>query len=160
MTNGKWANMTVVTAEMIGNEYPKTFGHYHTKTINETTRVLIGEGIYQIQKKHFNTKGEWVHNMVDAVYLVKGEPGDEILTTPDYAHSWTNVGKYPLVTYDDWRSGHTELDYEQIEKLHGMAYYITSKNGTLELVPNQAYKDLPPPKIVSAKNYAELVGLS
>jgi glucose-6-phosphate isomerase len=160
MTKGKWANMTVITPEMVGDEYPKTFGHYHGSNINEISHVISGEGIYQIQKKHYDSEGKWIPDEVDAVYFVKGQPGDEIVTTSEYAHSWTNLGKIPLVLFDDWRSGHTEHDYEHIRNLKGMAYYVTINDGNLDLIPNPNYKNLPPPKIVTADNYRELVVLS
>jgi hypothetical protein len=63
------------------------------------------------------------------------------------------------VLFDDWRSGHTDADYADIKKLKGMAYYVKVKNGDLDLVPNPNYRNLPPPKIVTADNYRELVGL-
>ena len=31
-------------------------------------------------------------------------------------HSWSNIGKEPLITLDNWKEGHTPGDYEPIEK--------------------------------------------
>jgi len=157
ISTDKWENMTIISNEMLGKEYPKTFGHYHNIHATETTHLVQGEGIYQVQEKFYDSSGKWVKDKVKAVYFVQAMPGDEIVTTPNFAHSLSNLGSTPLLTFDDWREGHTDHDYEIIKKLGGMAYYVCIKKGALDLVPNPNYKELPPPKIISAKNFMEIV---
>lgn len=149
--NEKWANLTIITPGSFNGEYPKTFGHYHpTGVPDETYHLIGGEGILVMQKKHFEN-GSWIPEMVDEVYLIKTKPGEEIVITPEFGHSWSNTGVEPLISYDNWRSGHQPSDYEPIEKLQGMAYYLVEKNGEVEAVPNPNYRDLPKPKWVTAK---------
>lgn len=152
---GKKGNITIWAPGKIGEEYTKTFGHYHDAQINETYNVIAGEGIFQMMKKHFEGD-RWDSSKVDVVYLVKAKPGDEVLITPEFGHSWSNTGDLPLITFDNWTSGHKPSDYADIEKLHGLAYYLIEENGEPKAVPNPNYKDLPEPIWITAEEFAKL----
>lgn len=155
VTEDKWANITVTAPGNFEGEYPKTFGHYHGVEINETYHVIEGEGVMLLQKKHLDG-GSWDPERVDKVYLVKAKAGDEIVIAPEYGHSWSNVGKAPFITYDDWRSGHSPSDYEPIEKLQGMAYYLIKENNEVKAVPNSNYQNLPEPVWLTAEEFKNL----
>lgn len=109
-----------------------------------------------MQKRHLGQDGNAVWNMVDEVYLISAKPGDEIVISPEWGHSWSNVGKGPLISFDDWRAGHKPTDYEVMEKLQGMAYYLVEENGQPKAVPNPNYSNLPEPKWISAHEFKEL----
>lgn len=156
VTEKEWANVTVIASGRLGEEYPKTFGHYHGFDILETYHLVEGEGVLLMQKKHLDENGKHVENMVDEVYLISAKPGDEIVITPEWGHSWSNVGNGPLISFDDWRSGHKPTDYEVMEKLQGMSYYLVEENGQPKAVKNPNYTDLPEPKWVSAREFSEL----
>lgn len=151
----KWANITIIQNGKIGEEYPKTFGHYHSNSTPETYHLLEGEGILQLAKKHMDN-GKWVSEMVDEVYLVKAKAGDEIVITEEYAHSWSNIGKMPLISYDNWRSGHQPSDYADIERLHGLPYYLVEENSEPKAMPNSHYQNLPEPTWVTAAEFTKL----
>lgn len=151
---GQWANKTVIANGRIGEEYPKTFGHYHNVAVNETYRITEGEGILLLQKKHIEN-GVWIPEVVDEVLLIRAKARDEIVITPEWGHSWSNTGSAPLVLYDDWKSGHTPADYEEIERLHGLAYYLI-ENPAVKAVPNPNYHNLPEPIWLSVEEYKEV----
>lgn len=153
----KWANMTITTAGRFNGEYPKMFGHYHGVDVNETYRLISGEGVFYLQKKHYEN-GQWIPEMVDEVYLIKAKPGDEITITAEYGHHWSNIGNEPLVTFDDWRSGHKPTDYSDVEKLRGMAYYLVEENGEIKTKPNPNYKNSPEPMWITSKEFSERGG--
>ena len=140
-----WVNQTTIEPGKLGEEFTKTFGHYHTVNPQpELYRVLSGNGVLILQKKHIK-EGEWTPEKVDEVLIVKASAGDQLLINPEYGHSWTNAGSEPLVLLDNWSYGHSDEDYVFIEKHKGMAYYIVDSNGQPQPVPNQNYKDLPQP---------------
>ena len=120
----EWVNMTILAPTIINGEFNKTYGHYHTTTReDEIYKVVSGTGLFMLQKKHF-ANGTWIENMVDEIYLINAKPGDEIVVKTDFGHSWSNIGKSPLITYDNWDFGHSPNDYTPIKKLKGMAYYL------------------------------------
>lgn len=143
-SDNSWVNQTVVTHGKYGTEFPKTFGHYHGTPVPEIYTEVQGEGILLLQKKYFEN-GVWVPEKVSEVIFIKAKHGDKITITPEYGHSWSNIGDTDLVLYDDWHSGHQPSDYEMIQKLHGMAYYLTDNNGEPKPVANSNYQNLPVP---------------
>lgn len=156
VSDNEWANVTIIVSGLYDEEYPKTFGHYHPEeAVDETYHLMEGEGVLQLQKKHIEN-GQLIPDMVDGVYLVKARPGDEVVIKPEYGHSWSNVGKGPLISFDDWRSGHTYSEYEPIKQMQGLAYYLVEEDGQLKVVPNPKYKDLPEPKWITASEFRQL----
>lgn len=148
-TDGKWENMTVLTCQREGREYPKTYGHYHGTAVNERYKLVAGRGVLVLQKRVAGRDDE-----IAEVVLIRANPGDEVVITPEWGHAWVNIGDMPLVSLDDWRSGHTPGDYEVIGKMGGLAYYLLDKNGEVEVVQNQAYKKVPQPRWMNAMEYA------
>src|SRR3989344_3042919 len=146
VSDSKWANITVWAPGKYSEEYNKTFGHYHPENaLDETYHVIEGNGVLQLQKR-FIENGDWITEKVGEVFLIKAEAGDEIIIPWEYGHCWSNIGDGPLLTFDNWRSGHDPSDYEPIERLKGLAYYLTDENGEVKTIPNPNYKDLPEPE--------------
>ncbi len=159
VSRGRWANVTLITpglytsaALSAGGEFPKTFGHYHGTKVDETYHLIEGEGVLQLQKKYIEN-GKWIKDRVEKVYLIKAKPGDEILITPEWGHSWSNVGEGPLISFDDWRSGHKISDYEDIKSLQGLSFYLVKEEGKIKAIKNPNYKDLPEPIWISASEF-------
>lgn len=150
----KWVNKTIVASGRYNQEYPKTFGHYHSTPVPEIYHQISGIGILVLQKKH-SDENIRKPEIIDEVFLVQPTPGDEITITPEWGHSWSNIGSEELALFDDWSSGHQPSDYEQIQALHGMAYYLTEENGQPKAVPNPHYQNLPPAQWLSAQEFAQ-----
>lgn len=150
----RFANITVIAPGVFNGEFAKTYGHYHGSKVDETYKLIEGEGVLVLQKKHYE-KEVFVPDVVDEVLLVKAEPGDELLIKPEYGHSWSNVGKTALVSLDDWRAGHSPSDYEYIKDMKGLAYYLTIVEGKVEPVLNPNYKSAPFPVWLTAKEYKQ-----
>jgi len=146
-----WVNKTIIAPGRLGDEYPLTFGHYHGVNVDEKYYVAQGEGVLLLQKKHLEG-GTWIPEMVDEILLVTANVGDEVNIAPEYGHSWSNVGEKELVLFDNWSTPHTPVDYENIEKLHGLACYLIEEDGKIKPVPNPNYKNLPEPKWIMAKD--------
>lgn len=153
----KWENMTIISPGNYSGEFPKTFGHYHGVGILETYYLLSGNGVLMLQKKHFDANGVWIPEMVDEVFLVTVQPGEEIVIAPEYGHSWSNVGDTPLVSMDDWRAGHQPSDYAPMKNLQGLAYYLVEDNGKIKTIPNPKYQNLPEPTWVTVQEFRKLV---
>lgn len=152
----KWENMTVLSPGTYGQEFIKTFGHYHNQPYDETYRVVGGKGVLIVQKKHFDN-GTWTPDKVDKFVLVSLSPGDEVVITQDWGHALCNVGDLPLITIDNWTHGHSQADYEQIESLHGLAFYLIKKEGKADIYPNPNYNEHPDPEYLTATEFANLM---
>ncbi len=147
INNGQFCNLTVIGPGLIGEEFPKTFGHYHGVKMPEIYQVVAGNGILVLQKPGTH------YEEITEVFLVKAKAGDRVVIDPEYGHSWSNVGEGPLILFDDWQFGHTPSDYEPIRKLAGMAYFLTNQNGQVIPVPNRHYLVLPSPRCLEADNF-------
>ena len=156
VSENEWANITIIVSGNYSGEKPKTFGHYHPdNAVDETYHLIEGKGVLQLQKKHI-VDGKLDPERVDVVYLVRVKPGDEIVIKPEMGHSWSNIGSGHLISFDNWRSGHTQSEYEPIETMQGMAYYLVEEDGEIKAIPNPKYKDLPEPKWVTAEEFKSL----
>lgn len=148
LDNPSWVNQTEIAPGRLGEEYTKTFGHYHSHPVGELYKVKEGEGVLILQK----------HKDVDEVLLIHAKAGDEILITPEYGHSWSNTGTTPLMLLDNWSEGHSQRDYEPIRQHQGMAYYIVERAGEPKVIPNPTYKNLPEPQWIEAKDLQNNLG--
>lgn len=156
MGHKKWENMTITNPGNYDGEFPKTYGHYHASSDEiEVYKLISGQGIFLLQKKHVEN-GKLIQDVVESVFLVGAEPGDEIAIPPMFGHSWSNVGNTPLITFDNWRYGHVPQDYEPIKNQQGMAYYLMSSNKGIDLEVNPKYRDVPKPKWLTAKEFMQL----
>lgn len=153
-----WENMTLIAPGEYNGEFPKTFGHYHSSTTTERYKLLSGKGILLMQKRKF-VDDDWVSDELEKIYFVEFLQGDELDITKEWGHSWSNIGNEPLVTLDNWRDGHTPEDYQPIEELGGMGYFLVKNNEGANFIPNPKYKDLPKPEWVSAQEFNRINSL-
>lgn len=154
VTEDRWENVTVIAPGRLGQEYPKTFGHYHPADApDETYHLIEGAGVLQLQKKHLDKQGGLDLTQVDEVVFIKAEPGMEIVIPQEWGHSWSNVGEGPLISFDDWRSGHTPADYEPIEHQQGLAYYLVEEDSQVRTIPNPKYQNLPEPQWLTPEEF-------
>lgn len=148
-TSKKFENVTITTPTMIGNEFPKTYGHYHGSNVPETYKLISGDGLFVLQRPVSDGKFE--------VFLVKLSQGEEITIGQEWGHSWSNVGSTPLITFDDWRIDHTPSDYEPMKQKKGMAVYLLKKSGEVSIVPNPNYKLVSSPVVVSLADFKQKI---
>lgn len=141
---GKWENLTVIAPGNYGDEYTKTFGHYHGTEVPEKYQVASGLGVLVLQTRN-----------LDKILAIEMRTGDEIVITPQWGHAFVNIGTDPLMLLDDWRSGHSTYDYEQIEKMEGMAVYVVGDNVEHRLFPNPKYNLNSKPKWVSLAEFVK-----
>lgn len=156
VTGEKWENLTILQPGFYGEEFNKTFGHYHTVTDpDETYKFLFGKAVFLLQEKFiendiFNPK------KVKRVLIVSLEPGEEITISNKWGHSWTNLGNTPIIMMDDWRTKSAPSRYEEIKNQKGMAYYFVKDEGSFKTIPNPNYVDLPEPEFITLKEFIDI----
>ncbi|RLE59631.1 MAG: glucose-6-phosphate isomerase [Thermoprotei archaeon] len=128
-------DITVIPPRKIGNEFIKTFGHYHSfangLTYPEVYQVLEGEAYYLLQK----VKDE---KEVEDVICVKAKENDIVLILPNYGHVTINPTNKTLIMAN-WVYRNFKSIYEPFEKMRGACYYCLEsgwiKNPNYEKIP-------------------------
>lgn len=142
-------NITVWETGTVGGEYIKTYGHYHLGQLDETYKILQGEGIALLQKR-VEENGQPVADKIEEFKAIKVRAGDSVYMPAGYGHLVVNTGKTWLVTSDnspvegagDSASMPGHADYEPVKQMRGFAYYVVERNGNPYLVPNKLYKEI------------------
>ena len=145
----KKRNITVWEAGKVGDEYIKTYGHYHVGNLDETYQIIEGEGIALLQKMA-DVSGEPVPDTIEEFRAIPVKAGDSVYMPPGYGHLVVNTGPKWLVTSDDSpvagpddsasMPGHA--DYESVKKMRGFAYYVIERDGKPALIANPQYKEI------------------
>jgi glucose-6-phosphate isomerase len=138
-------DITVIPPGMIGKEFIKTVGHFHSRVPGEEFdypeiyEVLHGQALFLIQKLDQNDP-----NTVRTVMAIKAGKGEKVVYPPNYGHIIVNIGHEVLVTAN-WVSSEYTADYKSVAEKQGMAYYVVkgASDRQFEIVPNKNYKDLP-----------------
>lgn len=150
-------NITVWECGKVGDEYIKTYGHYHVGDISETYSILQGEGILLLQKRRIGADGQAIDDEIESFQARKVQAGDKIFIEPEQGHLIVNTGDIWLVTSDDspvypddvdpiGLPGHA--DYTAVERMSGFAYFVVEKDGSPALVKNPKYKTVPEAVII------------
>lgn len=144
-------DITIIPAQMIGEEYIKTAGHYHPDvpdqhvSYSEIYQVLDGEGTYLLQKAS--------DKKIEDVIVVEAKTGDIVIIPPGYGHITINKSQKDL-KMANWVNRNFASMYDPIKKQQGGAY-ILLKDG---FVPNPKYKNLPSIKYMKTTD-PQLIGL-
>ena len=157
-------NITVWETGKVGNEYIKTYGHYHVGHLDETYTIASGEGIVLLQMRKTDSKGHPIDDEIESFYAISVKVGDQVFIPSGMGHLVVNTGKIWLVTIDDSPVNFDEVDpvslpghadYKPVKKLHGFAYYLVEENGEPTLVKNPNYKEVPQAQWLTPDEYAE-----
>ncbi|MFI5205759.1 MAG: glucose-6-phosphate isomerase family protein [Candidatus Paceibacterales bacterium] len=131
--NGIRYDITVIPANMLGQEFSKTKGHVHIGKYQEVYTILEGSALYLFQK----AKGD----IIEDVFVVKAQKGDVVVIPSDYGHVSINPSPTEELKMANWISSDCKSDYSDFENLQGACYYYISP-GTW--VKNDHYKNVPP----------------
>lgn len=154
-------NITVWEPGKVGNEYIKTYGHYHVGNLDETYWILYGEGIAVVQKRA-EEAGQPVDDAIEQVYAVHVKAGDSLYMPAGWGHLVANISDTFFVTADDSPVNFEDVDpvsspghadYEAVKRIQGFCYYVIERNGKPTLVKNEKYKKVPETQIIEAKDY-------
>ena len=159
MKNGKGNNITIWEPGVVGREFIKTYGHYHIGDLDETYKVISGEGIILLQKLAAKSNGDMIPDVIEDFKVIPVKSGDEQFIPAIWGHLALNTGPDYLVTSDDSPVNFEEVnpaslpghaDYSLVKQMRGFAYYVVENNGKPALVRNPRYKEI---------RKAELAGL-
>ena len=143
------SNITVWESGTVGDEYIKTYGHYHIGNLDETYRILQGEGIALLQKMVVENDIPNPERIAE-FKAIRVKAGDSVYMPSGYGHLVVNTGREWLVTTDnspvaeagDSASMPGHADYELVKRMRGFAYYVVEREGIPTLIPNRLYKEV------------------
>jgi len=127
---------TVIPPLMLGQEFPKTFGHYHAAGPGglphaEIYEVLTGTAHLLLQKRD--------KDAVVEVALVEASEGEKMLVPPGYGHLLINPTDETMVT-GNLASTECVQDNEFFRRMRGGAYYELKER---RFVKNRNYREVP-----------------
>ena len=144
-------NITVWEPGTVGNEYIKTYGHYHVGNLDETYWFLLGVGIALLQKLAVDSNGKTIPDIVEEFKAIPVKQNDSLFIPSGYGHLVANTGSTYLVTADNSPVNFEEVnptslpghaDYELVKQMRGFAYYVVKSNDRPALVRNKRYKKI------------------
>ena len=134
--NGIRYDITVIPANMLGNEFVKTKGHYHIGKYQEVYTVLEGQAIYLMQKKKIDDE-------IEDIYVVKAKKGDVVVIPSDYGHITINPSSIEDLKMANWIDSDCKSDYSLFENFKGDCYYYLATENGASWVKNEHYKNIP-----------------
>jgi oxalate decarboxylase/phosphoglucose isomerase-like protein (cupin superfamily) len=145
-------NITIWETGRVGNEYIKTYGHYHVGDISETYWLVYGEGVILLQTRKLDQNGQPIDSELETFRAIKMKAGQNIFIPAGTAHLMANISRTWMVMVDDSPVNFSEVnpitlpghaDYEPIKKMRGFGYYLIEEAGQPKLVKNPSYKIVP-----------------
>lgn len=132
-------DVTVIPANMLGEEFVKTKGHEHSpRKYGEIYTLLEGKAIYLLQKRK--------EEEIEDVYAIKAEKGEVVIIPSGYGHVTINPSKDRLVE-GNWIDKRCKNDYGFFEKRKGACYFFTKEGW----VKNENFKEVPPLRFEKAR---------
>lgn len=149
-------DITVVMPARLGEEWSKTYGHYHPLAPSgdyypEVYEVLAGRAIYLLQRR--NAAGA-----IDDVLILPALPGDKVYMLPGYGHVTINPGDEPLVMAN-WVAGAFNSEYGDYKAKRGAAYYALAGSEAVRWRGNPRYGALPEARVAAPRCPEDMTGL-
>ncbi len=131
-------DLTLIYAKDVreGEEYPRTFGHYHSKGFAELFKVIEGRTM-AIMQKHGNKP-----NAIEGAYLVEVKAGENFIILPDFGFTNINTEKTDLL-FSNWIDIGVENQYDFIKEFEGFCYRAArGNNGGVVFEKNENYGEV------------------
>ncbi len=128
-------SVTVLNPGKNGDEYNKTYGHFHKWQGVETYTCLYGQGVLIMQRNDENGEAK-------EFKVVTLHPGKQVEVPAGYGHTLVNIGKEYFVALDNTPIN-VEHNYEPVKAKQGFAYYVVEKKGEIAFEYNRNYSVRP-----------------
>ena len=124
-------DITIIQAQMLGEEFVRTKGNCNKDGFQELYTVIEGKAIFLLQK--FDNK------IAHDVFAIKAQEGESIIIPPYYWVVIINPSEEETLETGNWVSNKTTNQYDELEQMKGACYFYT-KNGW---VKNESYEKMP-----------------
>ncbi|MBN2122175.1 glucose-6-phosphate isomerase [Candidatus Micrarchaeota archaeon] len=117
-------DLTVIPPRMFGEEFVKTYGHYHPEakpglSFPELYQILNGEAIFIMQSQRRDGSFDCI--------ISKCKNGDVLFVPPNYGHVMVNPNPSSTLVSANIVSDSFSSEYEEYKENRGAAYYYTKE---------------------------------
>jgi hypothetical protein len=129
-------------SSLLGIEYSKTHVYHsdHTKEKYASFAKVVSGNITTIIQRNGNSDADTNHStFVDDVKLVSLKQNEKIAIPSGYYYAFINHSEEAAIISIICKTL-KRLDYNELIKEKGLAFYIISKNSRMEIVANPRYK--------------------
>lgn len=117
-------DVTVIPPRMFGDEFVKTYGHYHPEakpglSFPELYQILSGQAIFIMQSQRRDGSFDCI--------ISKCAKGDVLLVPPNYGHVMVNPDPSSTLVSANIVSDSFSSEYEEYRENRGAAYYCTNE---------------------------------
>ena len=140
-------DFTVIFPGKIGEEFIKTFGHYHPGSYPEIYQIFEGEALILMQKPSKS------YDVIEEFVAVRVGEGESVIIPPKYGHVTVNPSDEKLVMAN-WVCRSFKSIYDPFKNLRGACYYYTERGW----VKNPRYKGIPEIREAESRSN-ELLGI-
>lgn len=117
-------DITIIPPRMFGEEFVKTYGHYHPEakpglSYPEIYQMLNGEALFIMQKKRRD-------DSMDCIITRCGK-GGLVFVPPNYGHVMINPNPSSTLVSANIVSNSFSSEYGDYKENHGAAYYYTKE---------------------------------
>lgn len=138
LSNGELQyDLTRIHPGTINTELHKTAGHYHSEGYPELFEVLEGELITILED-------DGTEESASKAYAVKAKAGETVIIPPNFGFCSINASTESDLIMSNWIDTRARNLYENVEKNHGLCYYIVNtETEKISPIKNPAYKSAP-----------------
>lgn len=136
-------DITLIPPRMLGCEFVKTAGHYHSTipgtdiTFPEIYDIKAGDACFILQRT--------CNDRIEDVMSIKAKNGDKVIIPPGYGHLTVNVSN-KVLKMSNWVAIDAKSIYSPIKEKGGAAYLLL-KDG---FIKNPRYTDIPEIRIIES----------
>lgn len=117
-------DLTVIPPRMFGEEFVKTYGHYHPEakpglSFPELYQILNGEAVFIMQSQRKDGSFDCI--------ITKCAKGDVLFVPPNYGHVMVNPNPSSTLVSANIVSDSFSSEYEEYKENRGAAYYYTKE---------------------------------
>jgi oxalate decarboxylase/phosphoglucose isomerase-like protein (cupin superfamily) len=139
---------------LLGIEFIKTHIYNSPEVTGKydcVIQLLMGELMVVMQKNGEREDQFQMDTFVDDLIVVSLNPGDKLAVPSGYMYTFVNIGLNQVVLSKISSTTNNPMDYSELRREKGLAYFVISKNAKVETVANPKYKIRCEPTNITAK---------
>lgn len=130
---------------LLGVEFTKSHIYYSPNgsspgTVSTIIEVLAGNITILLQKNLEKSDLDFETKTEDMIVII-AQTGEKVVLPKGYYYSFINAGEVPAIISRIYRNKGL-IDYTEIKKEQGMAYFCIRKNARCEFVKNPRYREI------------------